>query len=43
MLIVTPLAVRTGFAFSFGNKTYSNIHKQQFLSKYMSWMDQAIE
>jgi len=33
MLIVTPLAVRTGFAFSFGNKTYSNINHQQFLYK----------
>jgi len=35
MLIITPLAVRTGFAFSFGNKTYSNINHQQFLYKYM--------
>jgi len=26
MLIITPLAVRTGFAFSFGNKTYSIIN-----------------
>jgi len=35
MLIITPLAVRTGFAFSFGNKTYSIINIT--ISVYKQW------
>jgi len=32
MAIITPLAVRTGFAFSFGNKTYSNVRYSTFVN-----------